>query len=62
MYRSIVSANSLNLLNARAVADIATCRPLYADMSISEVEFVIDRLYIGLNELLLWCSEYPDKL
>ena len=58
----MVSANPLNLPNARAVADTAMCRPLYADMLISEVEFIIDRLYIGINELLLWCSEYPDKL
>ena len=51
MYRSMVSANPLNLPNSREAADTVICLPLYADMSMSEVEFVIDRLNVGLNEV-----------
>lgn len=50
MYRSMVSANPSNLLNARAAADSVICLPLYADMSLSDADFVIETLNAALNE------------
>jgi dTDP-4-amino-4,6-dideoxygalactose transaminase len=51
MYKSMTSANPVNLPYARAASDTVICLPLYAEMSISDADFVVNTLFSGLKQV-----------
>lgn len=51
MYRNMISANPLKLRNAKAAADSVICLPIHTDMSLQDVEAIVEALNAGIDAI-----------
>ena len=52
MYRNMISANPLNLRNAKAAADSVICLPIHVGMSLKDVGIIVKVLNAGLETII----------